>query len=180
LSLQTIARRYAVALADVVSERGEANEVQRELAIWDTMLQTNEQLREVFRNPVVPYERKRKVLDELIRRSRPRTTTANFLQVLLQNQRLPDLGEVYQRFVQIIDERSGVVAAQVTTARPIADEAREDLRRRLEQVSGKKVRMSFATDPELIGGVVTRVGSTVYDGSVRNQLQQLHQHLVGK
>ena len=180
MSVQTVARRYATALADVVMARGEAQEVQRELAAWDTMMQSNEQLLEVFRNPTIPYDQKRKVLDALIARTRASQTTANFLQVLLQNQRLAELSEVNKRFAQVLDERSGVVSAHVTTARPIEESVQDALRTKLAAITGKNVRLTFTTDEELIGGITTRIGSTIYDGSVRNQLQQVKERMTGK
>ena len=178
MSVQAIARRYAVALADVVVGRGEAREVREELSAWEEMMRTNPQLLEVFRHPAIPYEQKRKVLGELVARARVRPTTANFLQVLLQNQRLADLGEIDRHFAQELDRRAGVVEAQVTTARPVSEQAQESLRARLGEMTGSKVRLQFAVDPELLGGVVTRIGSTVYDGSVRNELQQIKQKMV--
>jgi F-type H+-transporting ATPase subunit delta len=175
--VQAVARRYATALADVVIERGEAREVRDELTAWEEMMQSNEQLLEVFRNPTIPYEQKRKVLNALIERTRVRPMTANFLQVLLQNQRLAELGEVNKRFAQVMDERSGVVSAQVTTARPVPESSQEALRNKLATLTGKKVSLSFTTDEELIGGIVARIGSTIYDGSVRNQLQQVKERM---
>ncbi len=180
MSVQAIARRYAVALADVALARGEAQEVREELASWDALLRSNAQLLEVFRHPTIPYEQKRGVLDELISRARPRPTTANFLRVLLQNHRLAELGEVNTQFAQELDRRSGVVTAQVTTARPLPADAQEALRRRLGELTGSSVRLQFEVDDELIGGVVTRIGSTLYDGSVRGQLQQIKQRMVGE
>lgn len=175
-----VARRYATALADVAIGRGEAQEVRRELQDWSEMMQSNEQLLEVFRNPTIPYEQKRKVLSTLITRVRLRPTTANFLQVLLQNQRLADLIEVNKRFAHILDERSGMVSAEVTTARPVSQSAQDALRAKLTSMTGQNVRLNFTTDEELIGGIVTRIGSTIYDGSVRNQLQQVKERLAGK
>jgi len=175
-----VARRYATALADVVTARGEAQEVRGELRDWSEMMQSNEQLLEVFRNPTIPYEQKRKVLSTLITRARVRSTTANFLQVLLQNQRLADLIEVNKRFAQILDERSGMVSAEVTTARPVAQSAQDALRAKLTTMTGQNVRLNFTTDEDLIGGIVTRIGSTIYDGSVRNQLEQVRERLAGK
>jgi F-type H+-transporting ATPase subunit delta len=180
LSVQAVARRYAAALADVVTARGEAHEVRDELSAWESMMQTNPLLVEVFSNPTVPYEQKRNVLTTLIKRTRVRPTTANFLQVLLQNQRLADLGEINKRFAQVLDERAGVVSAEVTTARPVPADSREALRATLASLTDKDVRLSFTTDEELIGGIMTRIGSTIYDGSVRNQLQQVKERLAGK
>src|SRR5216684_8271824 len=115
MSVQTVARRYASALADVVLERGEAREVQEELIAWERLFQSSDNLREVFRNPTIALDQKRAVLNKLIERARPRPTTVNFLKVLLQNQRLTELGEINQRFALVMDERAGVVAATVTT-----------------------------------------------------------------
>ena len=180
MSSQAVARRYAVALADVVSSRGEAQEVREELAAWDTLVRSNAQLLEVFRHPAITHEQKRAVLEELIGRTRPRPTTANFLKVLLQNGRLAELSEVSTQFAQELDRRSGVVTAQVTTARPLPADAQEALRARLGQLTGSHVRLQFEVDDELIGGVVTRIGSTLYDGSVRGRLQQIKQRMVGE
>ena len=180
MSIQTVARRYATALADVVTARGEAREVQSELSAWEQMMRSNPQLLEVFSNPTIPYEQKRNVLNALLARARVRPTTANFLQLLLQNQRLADLGEINRRFALVLDERSGVVSAEVTTARPVPRASQDALRAKLAQLTGKNVRLSFTTDEELIGGMVTRIGSTIYDGSVRNQLQRVKETLTGK
>ena len=179
MSLQTIARRYAAALADVVLERGEAREVQQELLTWEQMIQSSPNLQEVFRNPTVALDQKRAVLNKLIERAKPRQTTINFLKVLLQNQRLTELSEINRKLTEMLDERAGIVAAQVTTAHSVPDGAQRELHDRLAQLTGKKVRVDFATDPELIGGLVTRIGSTVYDGSVRNQLQQIKEKMAG-
>jgi F-type H+-transporting ATPase subunit delta len=178
--VQTVARRYAAALADVLRERGEARQVQEELSAWELMIRSNAQLQEVFSNPTIPYDQKQKVLSSLIARTRVRPVTANFLQVLLQNQRLTELGEVNKRLAQVLDERSGIVSAQVTTARPVPENSQQALRAKLAAMTGKEVRLSFATDEELIGGLVTRIGSTVYDGSVRTQLQQVKEKMAGK
>jgi F-type H+-transporting ATPase subunit delta len=178
--VQTVARRYAAALADVVAAGSEARQVQEELSAWELMIRNNAQLQEVFSNPTIPYDQKRKVLSSLITRTRVRPVTANFLQVLLQNQRLTELSEVNKRFAHVLDERSGIVSAQVTTARPVPENSQQALRDKLTQMTGKQVRLSFMTDEELIGGIVTRIGSTVYDGSVRTQLQQVKEKMAGK
>ena len=175
-----MARRYASALADVVTERGEAREVREELSQWEEMVRACAHLAEVFRNPTIPYEQKRRVLNALIARTRVRPTTANFLQVLLKNQRLAELHEVNQSFARELDRRAGTVTAHVMTARPVTEQARRDLERRLSEMTRRTVRMEFSTDEGLIGGTVTRIGSTVYDGSVRTQLQQIKQRMVGE
>jgi F-type H+-transporting ATPase subunit delta len=179
MSVQTVARRYASALADVVLQRGEAREVQAELTAWEQMIQSSPNLLEVFRNPTIALDKKRALLNKLIERTKPRPTTVNFLKVLLQNQRLTELGEINRRFAEVLDARAGMVAANVKTARPVPADSQQRLQAKLTSLTNKKVRINFATDPELIGGLVTRIGSTVYDGSVRNQLQLIKERMAG-
>ena len=175
-----VARRYSAALADVITARGEGREVQEELSAWEEMARANGLLQEVFRNPTIPSEQTNRVVRALIERTRVRPTTANLLLVLLQNQRLADLGEINKALAQELDRRSGIISAQVTTARAVPQQTQEVLRTRLSEMTRSKVRLEFAVDDDLIGGVVTRIGSTVYDGSVRNQLQQIKQRIVGE
>lgn len=179
MSSQTVARRYASALADVVIERREEREVQKEIEVWASMIDSNPQLKEVFANPTVAYEQKQTVLDELISRTRVRETTGSFLRVLLRNQRLAQLPEVSTRFSHVLDERAGVVAAEITTARPIPEELKQTLHDTLASTTGRTVRLTFATDEAIIGGLVARIGSTVFDGSVENNLERLAEGLVG-
>ena len=180
MSLQTIARRYATALADVAIERQEERAVQTELDHWASMIEANPQLKEVLANPTVVYDQKRRLLEDLLARTRVRETTASFLRVLLKNQRLSQLREVAARFGQILDERSDVVAADVTTARPMPEELRNALQQTLTEATGKKVRLSFTTDETIIGGLVARIGSTVFDGSVQGNLERLSDDLAGR
>lgn len=179
MSLQTVARRYATALADVSIERREEREVQNELDQWASMIEANPQLKEVLANPTVAYDQKQKVLDDLISRTRVRETTASFLRVLLKNQRLSQLREVAARYGQVLDERAGVVAADVTTARPIPEELKNMLRETLAAATGRKVRLSFTTDEAIIGGLVARIGSTIFDGSVQSHLERMSERLAG-
>ncbi|MCA1573201.1 MAG: ATP synthase F1 subunit delta [Acidobacteria bacterium] len=180
MSSQTVARRYAAALADVLLAGGSPREVQDELIAWESMMQSSELIQQVLRNPTVAHQHKRALLEELIKRTKVQQPAANFLRLLLENQRLAELGEINKRLAQVLDERSGVMAAHVTTARPVSEKIKKSLYGRLATISGKDVRLSFATDETLIGGIVTRVGSTVYDGSIRNQLRQLELKLAGK
>ena len=180
MSLQTIARRYGTALADVAIARGEEKEVQQELDQWAAMIESHAQLKEVFSNPTIVYDHKRKLLEDLISRTRVRETTASFLRVLLKNQRLSQLREVAARYGYVLDERGGIVAAAVTTARPLPEDLRKQLHDTLIAATGRKVRLSFYTDETILGGMVARIGSTIFDGSVQNQLERLANDLAGR
>lgn len=180
MSSQVVARRYATALADVVLSRNEAREVQEELLQWEKLIKSSPLLEEVLQNPTIPYDQKQKALKDLIARTKVRPTTANFLQVLLKNQRLTELSEINRRFAMLLDERAGVVGAEVVTARPIDESMKSNIEQQLGKLTGRRVRVSFATDENLIGGVVTKIGSTIYDGSIKNQLDQLGKRLTGQ
>ena len=179
MSSQTVARRYASALADVVIERSETATVPAELFAWGKMISENSALLEAFSNPTVAYEEKRNVLNELIARTKVQPTTANFLRTLLKNQRLAELSQVNAKLAQILDERAGMVSAEVISARPISEDTQALLAQKLSELTGKKPRLTFSTDESLLGGIVTRIGSTIYDGSVSNQLRRLREDLAG-
>ena len=180
MSTQTVARRYATALADVVAGKSDERSIKEELVGWELMIESNSQLQDVFANPTVPYEQKRKLLKELIGRTKVNPLTGNFLEILLKNQRLTALKEINGRFADVLDTRAGVIAAHVSTARPVSEDTKKALAEKLSRISGQKVRLSFNTDDSLIGGMVTRVGSTVYDGSIKSQLNRMEKVLAGE
>ena len=179
MSSQTVARRYSSALADVIIEHGEEATVKNELDAWSRMISDNRSLLEAFDNPTVAYEQKQKLLSELIARTRVSETTANFLRVLLRNQRLAELPQINAKLADILDERAGVVSADVTSARPLSEGIRASLQQKVGELTGRKARLNFTTDESLLGGVVTRIGSTIYDGSVKNELSRLRDELAG-
>jgi F-type H+-transporting ATPase subunit delta len=178
MSAEVIARRYATALADVVIKSGEIETVKSELSSWEQLMTANAQLQGAFENPSIAHASKEKVLDGLIGKTKPSKTTANFLRVLLRNGRLLDLPEINERFAVVLEERSGTVVADVMSARELSEAQRQELKANLEKLTSKHVKLNFAIDPSIIGGVVTRIGSTVYDASVKTQLENLKEELV--
>ena len=178
MNTETIARRYSAALADVVSNSDQTETVKAELAALGALFSQSTDLQTVFSNPSIAHLSKEKVLEGLIAKANPSKTTANFLRVLLQNGRLTDLGDINERFVSVLEERSGVVTAEITSARELPAEERAEFETNLEKITGKKVNISYAINKEIIGGVVTRIGSTVYDGSVKTKLENLKEQLI--
>jgi F-type H+-transporting ATPase subunit delta len=176
----TIANRYARALADVIVERNETNDVAKELNDFERMMSGHAQLREVFASPVIATERKRAVLGELLARAGFRQTTSNFLRLLLDNARLHNLDQMLNALSRELDARMNIVSAEVTTAREIGQQEKAALQSQLKAVTGKDVRLQFRTDPAIIGGVVTRIGGLVYDGSIKNQLAQMKRELMNQ
>ena len=179
MSRETIARRYSAALADVVLATGETETVKAELAGWTELFYNSTDLQTVFSNPAINHTSKEHVLEGLIAKAKPSKATANFLRVLLQNGRLTEIGEINDRFDAVLQERGGVVSAEITSARELPENERTEFQTNLERLTGKKVNINYAINKDIIGGVVTRIGSTVYDGSVKTKLENLKVELIG-
>ncbi|MGA9770020.1 MAG: ATP synthase F1 subunit delta [Blastocatellia bacterium] len=177
MSVTTIVRRYAEALADAAIAHNQVEQIDSDVRGFVEVMRANRELFDLFASPVVSQHDKSKVLDAIVARIHPGQMTANLLRTMLDHYRLHYLSEMYEQFRRIINERAGVVVAEVTTAQPLAQAEQALLSRKLEAMTGKQVQFQFKTDPELIGGVVTRIGSVVYDGSVRTQLQEIKQQL---
>lgn len=179
MSVELVARRYASALADVVLKSGDTETVTAELKSWEEMIAGNKDLADAFGNPAIAHARKEAVLESLVEKTRPSRTTANFLRVLLQNNRITEIAAINERLASELEARAGILHGQVTSAHELSETERAELKASLEKTLGKQVRLDFEIDKELIGGVVTRIGSTVYDGSVRTQLENLREQLIG-
>jgi F-type H+-transporting ATPase subunit delta len=177
MSVIAIARRYGEALADVAVEHNQVEQIDNELCVFVEMMRGSRELHDLFANPIVSKTDKARVLDELIARTRPGQMTANLLRTMLSHHRLHHLDSVYEQFRREINERKGKVLAKVTTAQTVGPADQERLSREFTAITGKQVEFEFRTDPAIIGGVVTRIGSVVYDGSIRTKLQEIKQRL---
>jgi F-type H+-transporting ATPase subunit delta len=180
MTLSAVAKRYAEALADVVTASGSglrADQAVAELRAFDEALGTSAELREVLSSPAAPTSRKKAVVDRIAVKLELSQVTRNFLFVLVDHRRMGLLAEIAQTFEITVDERLGFARADVTSAAELSERQRSLLSAELEQLTGKRIRMRVAIDDGLIGGVVARIGSTVYDGSVRGQLQSLERRL---
>jgi F-type H+-transporting ATPase subunit delta len=177
MSVTTIARRYGEALADVAIEHNQVELIERELRAFVNMMKGSRELHDLFASPIVGLADKRRVLEALVERARPGRYTANLLRTMLGHYRLHHLAAVYEQFQREINERKGTTIAQVTTAAPLSQAEQEALASKLNEMTGKRVQLQIQTDASLIGGVIARIGSTVYDGSIRTQLQAVKQRL---
>ncbi len=179
MSVETVSRRYATALADVVGKSGEVEAVKSELLSWQKMIKENHNLQSAFYNPSIASADKAKVLESLLERSKPSKTTANFLRVLLKNNRLTEISSINEKLESVLEERAGIVSATVTSSRELSEMEKGEMKVNLAKVTGgKEIRLRFEIDKSVIGGSVTRVGSIVYDGSVRSQLELLKEQMI--
>ena len=170
--------RYARALADVAVEKKlDADKLAGELQSLSQALTVSTALRIALETPSIPAAQKLNVLDAVVAQVGASPTARNFLAVLVQNRRIAALGEIARLFEVEMNERRGFSEAEVTSWRDLGDDEKRSLAARLEAVLGKKVRARYQKDESLLGGARIRVGSTIYDGSVRGQLRKLKEQL---
>lgn len=172
--------RYARALAQVVQEQKlDVNAVQSQLNDFAGLLNDNRDLREVLQNPSIPEQQKLNLLDALGGKLGMSKPVRNLLAVMTHNNRLHELGEIVAAYHEIADEETQVAEAEITTARPLDPNSKALLEQQVAKlVGGQQVRASYSEDASLLGGAVVRIGTTVYDGSVRAQLDALKQRLM--
>ncbi len=171
--MRTIAQHYADALAEVAISQKSADKVRRELRDFLALLRESAQLGVLLGSPAVSRANKHAVAQALVERMGASRTLRNFLFVVIDQRRMGLLPEIQQAFEARLDEMEGVARADVTTARELNERERKQLRTVLERLSGRRVEANYELDPALIAGAVVRVGSTIYDGSVRMQLERL-------
>jgi len=177
MSTRASAARYARALLDVVIKEGNPEQIEQEASAFADLLVQHPNLERALTNPAVPVSGKRGLVKELSARLTLSPPLAKLLLLLADRDRLvlvPDLVTVYRD--RLMDYRQ-VVRADVTTAEPLAEATVSLLKQRLAQVTGRTVTMTTTVDPSIIGGLVARVGSTVYDGSVATQLHRIKTRL---
>jgi F-type H+-transporting ATPase subunit delta len=178
MSLRTSANRYAKALFDVaLEEKADVTQVDRDLDAVVAMMQASPELAAASNRGLSDVARKS--LIEAVAKQMALTTPVTKLMVLLaQDRKLNYLPDLAAAFRERLLAHQNVVRAEVTSAAPLSPEKTKALEDSLSKVTGKKVELSVSVDPELLGGVVAKIGSTVYDGSVRTQLQRMRQELV--
>jgi F-type H+-transporting ATPase subunit delta len=180
MTLTGVAARYANALADVVTAGNSAlppQDAVRELRAFEAVLAESHDLREVLHTPAITASRKKAVVGRLADLLKLSRISRNFLLVLIGHRRITLLSEILQAFEVVLDERSGYIRAEIASPSVLGDAERAQLASELEKLTGKRIRTAYTVDGSLIGGVVAKVGSTVYDGSVRGALESLGRRL---
>lgn len=176
--MSTLADHYAEALAEVALAQDAAVQIRQELADFSALLRESPELRILLTSPAVPRTGKQGLVETLVKRMGASQTLRNFLFVVLDRRRMALLTEIQLAFDTQIDKHRGITRAEVTSAGELNDTEKARLRAVLEQISGRSVETEYRLDPALIAGAVVRIGSTIYDGSVRTQLERLRFRLA--
>jgi len=176
--MASVASRYARALVEVVIEQHINGNAAREQlrAMVDAVHQSLE-LRRVWESPAVLPEQKLALLDAIAGQIGAVKPIRNFMAVIIDHRRLGMLDDIVRVFETELDAQLGFAEVQVSSARPLSAEQQREVEARVERMTGKKIRASYVSNPELLGGLLVRVGDTIYDGSVRGQLEKMRQEL---
>ena len=172
--MASVASTYARAFADVIlSARLDASQASSGLRRIADLVSESADLRRVWENPAVPAEQKLRLLDAIVQRDGIERHVRNLVAVLIDHRRVHFLGAITAQLEKELDARLGFAEAQITSARELGDPEKKTLESQIQNVTGKKVRARYALDASLLGGAVVRVGSTIYDGSVKGQLERI-------
>ena len=180
MTSSAVATRYANALADVVTSATsplKPPDAVTELRSFQTALESSPTLHNALITPSVPIGRKRAVVKRIADVLQLSRIAHNFLMVLIDHRRIADIAAILDALEVVLDERLGFARAAVTSAAELTEAQRGAIAAELERLTGKRIRARFAVDGSLIGGLVARIGSTVYDGSVRERLHSLERRM---
>lgn len=172
-----LAKRYARAFFDIAVEEGKIEDYGRELAAFASLIVQNKALQEFLANPIFELKSKKNVIEELLGRTRISGRTANFLRLLVDKQRINFLGEIENAYREFMDKSLKKVRVSVKTPYPLTSEMEGALKQRVAEMTGKEVEMTVEDDASLIGGLIVRVGDTMYDGSIKTQLGNIRKLL---
>jgi len=178
--LKSASLQYATALADIVLEQGAAEPIRKQLEDFRAAYELSAELRNFLISPAITREAKHGVIEKLVARLGASRILRNFLFVMADNQRIHLLPNIVETFELVLRQRQGVAEAAVTSAAELNDGQKTSLVRTLELLSGKKIQANYSVEPGLLGGAVVRIGDTIYDGSVRNRLNQLRARLAAE
>jgi F-type H+-transporting ATPase subunit delta len=178
--MSVVTSRYARAFVDVIVRgRLDGLKVSQELHAMLAAAQSSVELRRVWESPAIPAEQKRALLDAIVARQRISRPVRNFIAVLIDHRRIAMLEQVVKDFEQELNSRLGFAEAEVTSARELTDSERRDLEAQVSKLTGKKVRARYSRDESVLGGAIVKLGSTIYDGSVKGQLERIREQLSG-
>ena len=177
--MASVPNTYARAFADVVFDRRlDASKALQQAQSLTELVAGSKELRAVWETPSIPAEQKRGVLDAIVAREGISRPVRNFVAVLIDHRRVQFMGPIVKQFEQELNRRLGFTEAEITSARELSETEQHALESQVAKLTGRKVRARYAQDRSLLGGAIVRVGSTIYDGSVKGQLERIREQLV--
>jgi F-type H+-transporting ATPase subunit delta len=176
--IRTIAKRYAKALVQLAEEKNSVDKTKADLAAFTGAVDALPALQKLFSSPVFTPENKKAVIQELAAKLGMQKTTQRFVEHLAETGRIRYVRDIYEAFLEILAERTNRAMARLTTAAAINPADLAEIKKKLEALTGKQVDIDTQVDASLIGGAKAQIGSTVYDGSIKNQLNKMRSQLM--
>jgi len=173
---EIVAKRYADALFEVAKERGTIDAVEEQLALVNQMVIDNEKLKKLLYMPRISRENKKQVMEKIFK-DEVNSEVLNLLKMLIDRHRVSILSELQTAYVDIANENRDIVDVFVTSASPLDTEEEDKLIQTFKKLYDKQLRLRMNIDPEVIGGVLVRIGNRLYDGTISNKLNRFHQIL---
>jgi F-type H+-transporting ATPase subunit delta len=178
--LKSVSLQYANALADIAVEQGAAEPAVKQLADFGRVYAESAELRTFLASPAVSSEAQHGVLEKIAARIGASKIIRNFLFVIADNRRTQVLPEIITAFQQVVRQRQGVAKAEVCSAVELNAAQKAELAKTLEGLTGQRIEMRYLLDLALLGGVVVRIGDTIYDGSLRSRLKEMRARLAAE
>ncbi len=178
--VSSLAVKYARALLGVVAESGREAQTLEQLSAFRQLLESHRELRETLENPALPFFAKRRIVEQIAAGLPLSTTVRNFVLVVLENGRIGQFGRFLEAYRELWDERQGILRGRVTSARDLDLELRRKLESSIRELARRDVKLDYRRDASLIGGVKLQIGSTIFDSSIRTQLQEIERRLTGQ
>ncbi len=176
--MRAVAQRYARALVEVALKENQVDVVRKELTAFTQVVADSSALRSVLANPAVGRDKKQAILKKLAEQIGAGKTVRNFLMILAENRRAQLLPLIREAFDEQMNLKQGIAQAEVVSAKELSAQEKSTLTAAVSKMTGKRVEASYKQDAGLIGGTIVRVGSTVYNGSVRDQLKRMKEKLA--
>ncbi|MGC1456174.1 MAG: ATP synthase F1 subunit delta [Nitrospirota bacterium] len=176
--IRIIAKRYAKALVQLAENNKTVDKTKSELADFTSAVDALPALQKLFASPVFTPENKKAVIQELAARLGMQPTTQRFVEHLADTGRIRYVRDIYEAFQEILAEHTNRAMAKLTTAAAISPADLAEVKKKLEVLTGKQVDIDAKIDASLIGGAKAQIGSTVYDGTIKNQLSKMRNQLM--
>jgi F-type H+-transporting ATPase subunit delta len=172
-----VAKRYAKAIFEIGLEEGNYGTLLSELQDFCDTLEENPEVKEAIESFVYNSKEKKDVLEAVLKGKSYMDTTTRFLMLVFEKKRMPFIGQILDGFKALVEDHEGIERVQVTVPKALSEKQREEILRTLSETTGKKIVLEEMVEPSIIGGLIIKAGSTVYDGSVKHQIHKLGENL---
>lgn len=174
-----VAKRYAKALIEIAEELEKLDRITHDVQLIDSVIRSSRELQLFLKSPIIKEDKKKEIIQEIFTDSRVDPVTLKFMLLLIEKKRENLLHDIVKMYQELYDEKMGIVTAEVLTAVEISESEKKKVERKILELTGaKKVKAIYKVDPSIIGGIVIRIGDTVYDASIRRKVQLLREQLI--